>query len=224
MRCPLDARRRPGARSPAAGRGAACGSATSSCAAAGWPQRTVYLDNRQMDARVGFYVMTPLQLQGRRQMRCWCSAAGRRATSADRTLNARAAHAGGHASDSARPHRPVARTGCTSSGGNRHGGDPAKSRLAAIRATESPALALRYAAIVGAASTDHPRRLPQRWPAARLAGAPRVAASTMATRSSGSRSACLIGRSLCLVPTRPTPPARPDSPPSALNRDETDSA
>lgn len=29
------------------------------------PQRTVFLDNRQMDARVGFYVVTPLQLEGR---------------------------------------------------------------------------------------------------------------------------------------------------------------
>jgi surfeit locus 1 family protein len=27
--------------------------------------RTVFLDNRQMDARVGFYVVTPLQLEGR---------------------------------------------------------------------------------------------------------------------------------------------------------------
>jgi surfeit locus 1 family protein len=28
------------------------------------PERTVYLDNRQMNARVGFFVMTPLQLDG----------------------------------------------------------------------------------------------------------------------------------------------------------------
>ena len=28
--------------------------------------RTVFLDNRQMDGRVGFYVVTPLQLEGRR--------------------------------------------------------------------------------------------------------------------------------------------------------------
>ncbi len=29
------------------------------------PERSVYLDNRQMNARVGFYLVTPLQLEGR---------------------------------------------------------------------------------------------------------------------------------------------------------------
>ena len=29
------------------------------------PQRNVFLENRQMDARVGFYLVTPLQLEGR---------------------------------------------------------------------------------------------------------------------------------------------------------------
>nr|WP_315464780.1 SURF1 family protein [uncultured Rhodoferax sp.] len=32
------------------------------------PERTVYLDNRQMQAKVGFYVLTPLRLQGSDQV------------------------------------------------------------------------------------------------------------------------------------------------------------
>jgi surfeit locus 1 family protein len=31
------------------------------------PERNVFLENRQMDARVGFYLVTPLQLEGRKE-------------------------------------------------------------------------------------------------------------------------------------------------------------
>ena len=39
--------------------------AASACAAAGSAERTVYLDNRQMDGKVGFFVVTPLRARRR---------------------------------------------------------------------------------------------------------------------------------------------------------------
>jgi surfeit locus 1 family protein len=42
------------------------------------PQHSVYLDNRQMKGKPGFYVLTPLVLDGSGRW-CWCSGAGCRA-------------------------------------------------------------------------------------------------------------------------------------------------
>ena len=89
-------------------------------------ERTVFLDNRQMDARVGFFVVTPLALASGRGVvlvqRGW----------APRNFTARAVlpqvptpTGAGHASKASSPRR---RRGCSSSARCRERADPAKSR------------------------------------------------------------------------------------------------
>ncbi len=73
----------------------------------GWPTRTVFLDNRQMDGQPGFYVRHAAASSRARRRPCWCSAAGCRATSRERDAPAAGRHPGGRGR-AARPHGPAA--------------------------------------------------------------------------------------------------------------------
>ena len=43
------------------------------------PQFSVLLDNRNLDGKPGYWLATPLLLDGGRARPCWCCAAGSRA-------------------------------------------------------------------------------------------------------------------------------------------------
>jgi surfeit locus 1 family protein len=136
-----------------------------------WRRRApVYLDNRQMDGRVGFYVVTPLQLDDGSAVlvqRGWLP------RDLQRPHAHRAPHAGRRV-QRAGPHRPAAGLGCTSSTRGL-GGDPAESRPRRLRARNR--LPLRPLSLIQEGTAPAPDDgLLREWPApaSRCAQAPRL--------------------------------------------------
>ena len=109
-------------------------------------ERTVYLDNRQMHGRPGFFVVTPFALDGG-ATRCWCSAAGRRATCGPRALLPTVPTPTGAVEVAAAS--PRHRRGCTSFDAAASGPIRQNLDLDAVRARDRA----RAAAAVGASQT-----------------------------------------------------------------------
>ena len=99
-------------------------------------ERTVYLDNRQMNARPGFIVVTPLQWPA--AARCSCSAAGSRATTTTAPACPRLPTPAGEVEVTGRIAPPPSRL--YEFGGGGVGADPAESGPRRVRARDRPAL------------------------------------------------------------------------------------
>ena len=169
------------------------------CAAAGSPSAPSILDNRQMDGKVGFFVVTPLRSRAGAAS-CWCSAAGSRATSPTATALPPIDDAG-RRRRGRRPRRPAA-VAAVRVRRRRQRADPAKSRPRFVRARDRA----RPAAAVGACSTTRRRR--GRRPAARTG---RRRPADVQKHYGYAFQWFAIARAhrlpLCLVPTHPSPPA-----------------
>jgi cytochrome oxidase assembly protein ShyY1 len=162
----------------------------------------VYLDNRPMNGRPGFFVVTPLLLDDGAW--CWCSGAGCRATRPTARASPRTAPTAGPV-QVAGSHRPSAVRGSTI-WARGVGADPAESRPADLRARDpAPAVA------AGHRAGDCRTPAPTAWPASGPTGVRRAQALRL----------CLPmvrperpgHRLVCLVPTHPPPtPRRPLTP------------
>ena len=162
-----------------------------------WSARhTVFLDNRQMNGRPGFFV-ADAAAAGARPTRCWCSAAGCRATCTTargcRTCRRRPAPV-----EVRGPHRPAAGPVVRVRARRRPGRSGKISTSATSRARPGCAAAAVRAAArrIRRAGDGLLREWPR--PAARRAQALRLCLSMV-------RAVRADHRSVCLVPTHPSP-------------------